>query len=327
MTTSSPAVTSGTTASTPTPGSTGATSAAAPPPSSRGGSPTDLGHKARGRAAKDQIARVVMWAAFLLALIPLVWILWTVGSKGYHLLLDAQWWTNSQRGITSRREGGGAVHAIQGTLIQGLTTAVISVPIGVLTAIYLVEYGRGRLAKVVSFMVDILTGVPSIVAGLFIYALWVTTLGLQRVGFAVCLALVLLMIPVVVRSTEEMLKLVPNELREASYALGVPKWKTIMRVVLPTAFSGIVTGILLGLARVMGETAPLLILGPYTKTIATDLFSGLMPTLPTMINQDRTENLQPAIDRVWAAALTLILLVLLLNLAGRFVARFGSVKK
>jgi phosphate transport system permease protein len=169
--------------------------------------------------------------------------------------------------------------------------------------------------------------VPSIVAGLFIYALWVTTFGFQRVGFAVCLALVLLMVPVVVRSTEEMLKLVPNELREAAYALGVPKWKTIVKVVLPTAFSGIITGILLGLARVMGETAPLLILGPYSKSIATDLFGGLMPTLPTMINQDRTESLQPAVDRVWAAALTLILLILLLNLAGRVIARLGSVKK
>ncbi len=207
-------------------------------------------------------------------------------------------------------------------------TALISVPIGVMTAIYLVEYGRAsRFARAVSFMVDILTGIPSIIAGLFIYAVWVTTFHFQRVGFAVCLSLVLLMIPVVVRSTEEMLKLVPNELREASYALGVPKWKTIMRVVLPTAFSGIITGILLGLARVMGETAPLLILGPYTKSIATDLFGGLIPTLPTMINQDRTESLQPAVDRVWAAALTLILLVLLLNLAGRLIARFGSVKK
>ncbi|KQZ90110.1 phosphate ABC transporter permease [Phycicoccus sp. Root563] len=312
---------------TSTTATTSATSSSTTPPASRGGASTDLGHKARGRAFKDQLARVVMWGAFLLALVPLVWILWTVGSKGYHLLLDAQWWGNSQRGITARREGGGAVHAIQGTLIQGLTTALISVPIGILTAIYLVEYGRGRLAKVVSFMVDILTGVPSIVAGLFIYALWVTTFKFQRVGFAVCLALVLLMIPVVVRSTEEMLKLVPNELREASYALGVPKWKTIMRVVLPTAFSGIVTGVLLGLARVMGETAPLLILGPYTKSIANDLFGGLMPTLPTMINQDRTESLPPAVDRMWAAALTLILLVLLLNIAGRVVSRFGSVKK
>ncbi|MDU0313356.1 phosphate ABC transporter permease PstA [Phycicoccus sp. M110.8] len=296
--------------------------------SSRPGAPVPvLGHPARRREAKDLLARVVMWLAFALALVPLVWILWTVVSKGFHLLLEPQWWTNSQKGITSRREGGGAVHAIQGTLIQGLVTAAISVPIGVMTAIYLVEYGRGRFARAVSFMVDILTGVPSIVAGLFVYAVWVTTFGFQRVGFAVCLSLVLLMIPVVVRSTEEMLKLVPNELREASYALGVPKWRTIARVVLPTAFSGIITGILLGLARVMGETAPLLILGPYTKSIATDLFGGYMATLPTMINQDRTESLQPAIDRVWAAALTLILLVLLLNLAGRFVARFGSVKK
>ena len=288
--------------------------------------PPALGHPARGREFRDQLARVVMWLAFLIALIPLVWILWTVLSKGVGLVLDSQWWTNSQKGITSRREGGGAVHAIQGTLIQGVTTSVISVPIGVMTAIYLVEYGRGKFAKAVSFMVDILTGVPSIVAGLFVYAVWVTTFGFQRVGFAVCLALVLLMIPVIVRSTEEMLKLVPNELREASYALGVPKWKTIARVVLPTAFSGIITGVLLGLARVMGETAPLLILGPYTKSIATDLFGGYMATLPTMINQDRTESLQPAVDRVWAAALTLILLVLILNLAGRVIARFGSVK-
>jgi phosphate transport system permease protein len=176
-------------------------------------------------------------------------------------------------------------------------------------------------------MVDILTGIPSIVAGLFIYAVWVTTFGFQRVAFAVSLSLVLLMIPTVVRSNEEMLKLVPNELREASYALGVPKWKTIVKVVLPTAFSGIITGILLGLARVMGETAPLLILGPYTKSIATDLFGGYMATLPTMINQDRTESLQPAVDRVWAAALTLILLILILNLAGRLIARLGSVRK
>jgi phosphate transport system permease protein len=202
----------------------------------------------------------------------------------------------------------------------------MAVPVGVMTAIYLVEYGRGRLAKTVSFMVDILTGIPSIVAALFIYAVWVTTLGFQRVGFAVCLALVMLMIPVIVRSTEEMLKLVPNELREASYALGVPKWKTIARIVLPTAFSGIVTGILLGLARIMGETAPLLILGPYTANLATNLFGGFMATLPTMINTNRVESLQPAIDRTWATALTLILVILLLNLAGRLIARTSKVR-
>jgi phosphate transport system permease protein len=292
----------------------------------QGGAASGFSHRSRARAVRNQLARVVMWTAFAIAMVPLVWILWSVVSKGGHMLLDSHWWTNSQRGITNRVVGGGAVHAIQGTIIEALTTALMAVPIGVMTAIYLVEYGRGRLAKSVSFMVDILTGIPSIVAALFIYALWVTTFGFQRVAFAVCLALVLLMIPVVVRSTEEMLKLVPNELREAAYALGVPKWKTIMRVVLPTAFSGIVTGVLLGLARIMGETAPLLILGPYTKDIATNLFGGLIPTLPTMINQDRTEVLQPAVDRVWGAAATLILVILLLNIAGRIIARLGRPK-
>jgi len=296
------------------------------PAGGQGGADGEFSHRSRARAVRNQLARVVMWAAFAIAMIPLAWILWSVVSKGGQMLLDSHWWTNSQRGITNRVVGGGAVHALEGTIIQALATALMAVPVGVMTAIYLVEYGRGRLAKVVSFTVDILTGIPSIVAALFIYALWVTVFGFQRVGFAVCLALTLLMIPVVVRSTEEMLKLVPNELREAAYALGVPKWKTIVRVVLPTAFSGIITGVLLGLARIMGETAPLLILGPYTKGIATDLLGGLMPTLPTMINQDRTEVLQPSVDRVWGAAATLILLILLLNIAGRLIARLGAPK-
>lgn len=291
------------------------------------GSPLGLPEGSTLRTLKDHLARVVMWGAFGLAMVPLAWILWTVTSQGLRLLTVSTWWTNSQRNINATDAGGGAVHAIQGTLIQGGVTAAISVPIGIFTAIYLVEYGRGRLARTVSFMVDILSGVPSIVAALFVYAVWVTSFGFQRVGFAVCLALVLLMIPVVVRSTEEMLKLVPNELREASYALGVPKWVTIAKVVLPTAFSGIVTGVLLGLARVMGETAPLLILGPYTKNIATNLFGGYMPTLPTMINQDRTETgIATAVERMWATALTLILLVLLLNLVGRLIARRSALR-
>jgi phosphate transport system permease protein len=288
----------------------------------------DLTSRSGGRAFRNGLAAVLVGACFLIALIPLIWILWSVITKGAELLLDPAWWQQSQRGLTSRREGGGAYHAIAGSLITALLCAAISVPIGVLGAVYLVEYGRrGPLSRAVSFMVDILTGIPSIVAALFIYALWVTILGFQRVAFAVSLALVLLMIPVVLRSTEEMLRLVPDELREASYALGVPKWKTIMSVVLPTAFSGIVTGVMLGLARVMGETAPLLILGPYTKSINLNPFEGNMAALPTMINQDRTESLQPAVDRTWAAALTLILLVLVLNVAARSIARFSSVKK
>lgn len=282
----------------------------------------------RGRAIKDHVARIVMWGSFVLAVIPLVWILWTVASNGFHMITTSLWWTGNQRNINTTDAGGGARHAIEGTLIQAGATAAIAVPIAILTAIYLVEYGRGRLARVISFMVDILSGVPSIVAALFIYAVWVTTFGIDRNGFAVSLSLVLLMIPTVTRSTEEMLKLVPNELREASYALGVPKWVTIVRVVLPTAFSGIVTGVLLGLARVMGETAPLLILGPYTKNFQRDLFNGNMPTLPTMINEDRSDfALSTAAERMWGAALTLIILVLLLNLAGRFIARRSAVAK
>jgi phosphate transport system permease protein len=289
------------------------------------------GHAGAGlstrRRVTDRIAAVLVWAAFALAMVPLVWILWTVVSKGAGLLGSLDWWTNSQAGITPRRPGGGAYHAILGTLLMSLVTLVIAVPIAIFTAIYLTEYGRGRFARVVSFMVDILTGVPSIVAALFIYAVWISVLGQGRAGFAVSLALVLLMIPVVVRSTEEMLKLVPNELREASYALGVPKWKTIARIVLPTAASGIITGILLGLARVMGETAPLIILAPYTTFINNDLFDGPIAALPTLIFSNFGNDVAPAVERMWAAALTLILLVLVLNLAGRFVARFSAVRR
>jgi phosphate transport system permease protein len=261
-------------------------------------------------------------------MVPLVWILGTVVVKGAHMLTTSVWWTGNQRNINSDDVGGGARHAIEGTLEMVGFTALIAVPIGILTAVYLVEYGRGWFARTISFTVDILSGIPSIVAALFIYAVWVTTFGIDRSGVAASLALVLLMIPVIVRSTEEMLKLVPNELREASYALGVPKWVTVVRIVLRTAFSGIVTGVLLGVARVMGETAPLLILAPYTKNFQRDLFNGNFPTLPMMINQDRGDIALPAAaERMWGTALTLILLVLLLNVIGRLIAHFGSVKK
>ncbi len=289
--------------------------------------PAGLAKPSGRRTVTSGLAAVLVSLAFAVALLPLVWILWTVLSKGLSLILQAQWWTNSQAGVSPRRAGGGAYHAIMGTVLTAGVTTLIAVPIAVFTAIYLVEYGRGRFARVVSFMVDILTGIPSIVAALFVYAVWVGLLGQQRVGFAVSLALVLLMIPVVVRSTEEMLKLVPNELREASYALGVPKWKTIARIVLPTAASGIITGVLLGLARVMGETAPLIILAPYTAFINMDLLNGNIAALPTLIFTNFGSNIPAQNDRMWAAALTLILLVLLLNLAGRFVARFSAVRR
>jgi phosphate transport system permease protein len=244
-------------------------------------------------------------------------------------VLTSTWWLQSQRGITPRREGGGAYHAIVGTVEMALICAVIAVPLGVLGAIFLIEYARGtKLARAVSFTVDILSGIPSIVAALFIYALFITIFGFGRSSIAVSCALVLLMLPTVLRSTEEMLKLVPDSLREASYALGVPKWKTIIRVVIPTAFSGISTGVVLGLARVMGETAPLLILVSYAQGINFSPLSDTMGALPTMINSGRDQApTMPGYERVWAAALTLILIVMLLNLLARGIARASKLKE
>lgn len=285
----------------------------------------------RRRKLTNGLATVLVTLSVGVAIIPLVWVLYSVFTKGFRVLLDSTWWTNSQAGMTAFAAGGGAYHALVGTVLQGLVCAVISIPIGVLVGIYLVEYGGGsRLGKLTTFMVDILTGVPSIVAALFVYALWVATLGFSRSGFAVSLALVLLMIPVIVRSTEEMLRIVPMDLREASFALGVPKWKTIVRIVIPTALSGIVTGILLALARVMGETAPLLILVGYSQAMNFDMFNGFMGSLPGMM-YDQTSagagaNPVPT-DRLWAAALTLILLIAVLNIGARFLAKFFAPKK
>lgn len=287
------------------------------------------GQISTSRRVKDKTATVMVWSAFGVALVPLVWLLWTVLSRGLGTVLSSEWWTSNQRNITFRVEGGGALHAILGTLIQVAICAVISVPIAIMVAIYLVEYGNGRLARMTTFMVDILTGIPSIVAALFIYAVFITTLGGERQGLLVSLALVMLMLPVVIRTTEEMLKLVPNELREASYALGIPKWRTITKVVLPTALSGIITGVALGIARVAGETAPLLVLVGYTPDTNLNPTSGFQGTLPglmySQVPQLGNVKYTFAADRMWGAALTLIIIVMALNLLGRLAGRFNRV--
>jgi phosphate transport system permease protein len=274
------------------------------------------------RKVKNSVAAILFAASFLIAMVPLVWLLYTVLARGFQAVIASGWWTKSLAGVLPEQFAGGVYHAIYGTIIQAAIAAVISVPLGVMAAIYLVEYGGGRLAKVTTFMVDILAGVPSIVAALFIFALWISTLGFPQSAFAVSLALVLLMLPVVVRNTEEMLKLVPDELREASYALGVPKWKTIARIVVPTALPGMISGILLALARVMGETAPVLVLVGYARSINFNAFEGNMASLPLLIY---TELINPEAAgrlRVWGAALTLILLVALLYIAAAFVNRY-----
>ncbi|RMI29624.1 phosphate ABC transporter permease PstA [Nocardia stercoris] len=274
------------------------------------------------RRLKNQIATVVMWLSFLIALIPLGWVLITVIQKGAPALMRSGWFTKSQKGILPNQFGGGVYHAMYGTIVQSAIAAVIAIPLGVLAAIYLIEYGRGWLAKTTTFMVDILAGVPSIVAALFIFALWISTLGMQQSAIAVSFALVLLMLPVVVRSTEEMLKLVPDDLREASYALGVPKWKTIVRIVVPTAAPGMISGMLLAIARVMGETAPVLVLVGYSKAINTDITSGNMASLPLMIYQELTNPSPAGVERVWGAALTLILIIAILYLAAAAANKF-----
>ncbi len=253
------------------------------------------------------------------------------GDQRIQALTSSAWWTHSQAGTTAFEPGGGAYHAIIGTLLLGLACAAISIPVGVLVGIYLVEYGgRSPLARLVTFTVDILAGVPSIVAALFIYAVWVVAMGLPRSQFAVALALVLMMLPVIARATEEMLRIVPMDLREASYALGIPKWKTIVRVVLPTGLSGILTGILLALARVLGETSPLLILVGYAHAMNFDMFSGFMGSLPGMMYDQTTvgagANPVPT-DRLWGAALTLILLIAIINIGARVVAKIFTPKK
>ncbi|MBM7413570.1 MULTISPECIES: phosphate ABC transporter permease PstA [Nocardiaceae] len=289
--------------------------------------PTFQGVSAR-RKASDSIATVLVSLAVLIALVPLIWVLYTVVSRGIGAVASADWWQYSQAGVTPFKEGGGAYHAIVGTLLQGLFCAVISIPIGIFVAIYLVEYGVGtRLAKATTFMVDILTGVPSIVAALFIYSLWIATFGFDRSGLAVSLALVLLMIPVIVRSAEEMLRIVPQDLREASYALGVPKWKTIAKIVVPTALSGIVTGIMLALARVMGETAPVLILVGSATAINFNLFAGPQTSLPLMmVDLQKAGTAALTSERMWGAALTLILIVAVLNIGAKLVSRFFAPK-
>ncbi len=280
-----------------------------------------------GRKTRNLLASVLVTVAFLIALVPLLWLLHTVVSKGLKAVLSSTWWSHSLEGVLPEQFGGGVYHAIYGTVVQVAMAAVIAIPLGMLTAIYLVEYGRGPLAKVTGYMIDILAGVPSIVAALFIFSVWIVTFGFQQSAFAVSLALVLLMLPVVVRSTEEMLRLVPDELREASYALGVQKWVTIMRVVLPSAFSGIISGLLLAIARVMGETAPVLVLVGYSRSINFNIFDGNMASLPLLIYTELGNPEAAGQQRVWGAALTLILIVALLNVLASVASRLTATKR
>lgn len=290
-----------------------------------------------GRKGADSLMTYLVYTAFVLAVIPLISVIWTVLANGLPGLTSNLLLT-SMNGVTGATDNaaaagdgpvlGGAYHAIVGTVSITFWATLLSVPIGLLTAIYLVEYSRGGwLGRGITFFVDVMTGIPSIVAGLFAAALFGFLFGPStRFGFVAAVALTVLMIPTVVKNTEEMLKIVPNELREAAYALGVRKWRTILKVVIPTAISGIASGVTLAIARVIGETAPLLVTAGFATAINWNSFSGWMTTLPTFIyyqimTPTSPTSPDPSQQRAWAAALLLILIVMLLNLVARLVAR------
>lgn len=273
------------------------------------------------RRAKDRLVTLAIVAAFGLALIPLLSLIFEVAKRGIPGL-SIEFLTESARGQIG---GGGAAHALVGTLVITGVAALISIPIGLMAAIYLTEYGGGRLGRALTFFVDVMTGIPSIVAGLFAYALFALFLGPGiRLGVMGSVALSVLMIPIVIRTSEEVLKIVPNHLREASYALGTPKWRTITKVVLPTAFAGLITGMMIAVARIIGETAPLLVTTGVVDSINSNPLSGRMQNLAVYAYSEyRTPGVfkQASYDRAWAAALTLIVIVMVLNLVARLIYR------
>ncbi|TSI19611.1 phosphate ABC transporter permease PstA [Brevibacterium aurantiacum] len=297
------------------------------------------------RKATDRVATTVVTSSFILACVPLISLLWMTISKGgaaisFDLLsrtmLGMKGVLDQQYVAGEATIAGGFYHAIVGTVLITAMACIISIPIGVLTAIYLVEYAeKNRLGKAITFLVDVMTGIPSIVAGLFAFALFSTiagfimpdAAGIAKTGFTAAVALSVLMIPIVVRNTEEILRLVPMDLREASYALGVPKWKTIVKIVLPTSVSGILSGITIAIARVIGETAPIMVTAGFAKALNWNLFSGWMSTLPTFIYDSQLRPVSPgdaalaSSERAWAAALVLVALVMLLNLLARVIAK------
>jgi len=278
------------------------------------------------RKAVNRLMTTVASGALALTLLPLGLTIGYTISRGLKRL-NANFLTHSMAGVGPSSPGGGIYHAIIGTLEQVLLASVIAVPLGLLVAIYITEYGRNAFGTAIRFLIDVMTGIPSIVAGLFVLAFWVLALNRGFSGSAAAMALAILELPIIVRSAEEMLLLVPSELREASYALGVAKWKTIVRIVLPTASSGIVTGVMLAIARVTGETAPVLLVAGNNFFINTDPFSGGQASLPLFIFQGAKSSSTFDVERAWAASLALIAIVAILFIAARLITRRGVLSR
>lgn len=279
----------------------------------------------RGRRTRNALATTWMTLAVVAAMVPLVFVFGYTLQRGAKMITAD--WFNKDLPIVSQFAGGGMKAAIVGTLVISGWATIMAVPLGVLAAIYLNEYGGSRpTARVIRFLADVMTGVPSIVMGLFIYAVWVLRYGLT--GFSGALALGALMLPIVIRSSEEMLKLVPNELRHASDALGARRWYTVLRVTLPAALPGIISGAMLAIARAAGETAPLLFTIGASRSTNTDAFKGVNTALPMQIFTNAQKPFDAAVDRAWGAALTLIVLVFLFTVLARIIsARFSTLKR
>jgi phosphate transport system permease protein len=286
----------------------------------------DLSEPAGWRRTKNRIVTIFMVAAFVVAIIPLGFVLWTVISKGAGVI-SWGFLTGDIPPNVLPANVGGMGPAIVGTIEITALATVMAVPLGVLGAIYLNEYGGGGwLARFIGFMADVMTGVPSIIMGLFIFAIWVLTFGFS--GLAGAFALGCLMLPIVIRSTQEMLRLVPDALREGSYALGASKSRVTLTVVLPAAIGGIVSGVLLAVARAAGETAPLLFTILTVTTVNRNVFSGPNTSLPSQIFVNASSPYPGAQARGWGAALTLIAIAFILMIVARFVtARFARYQR
>jgi phosphate transport system permease protein len=276
------------------------------------------------RSTKSALMSALMLLAVLAVAVPLIAVLWSVIARGAGIALnDFPAFFTEEIPLVSRRAGPGIGPAILGTLLVTGGATLLAVPLGILGAVYLHEYGGGsKFAKAVRFMGTVMTGVPSIVMGLFVYIMWTMRFGYSAFGGS--LALACLMLPVVIGSTEQMLRLVPNQLREASYALGATKSRTIVTIVLPASLPGIVSGCLLAIARAAGETAPLLFAVGAASAFNTNLFSEANTALSVQIFGNATSSFVAAQDRAWGAAFTLVTLTFLVTLAARIItARFA----
>jgi phosphate transport system permease protein len=283
----------------------------------------DLREPAGWRRTKNRIATILMWVAFVVVIIPLGFVLYTTIAKGASII-SWQFLTSSIPPSVLPASVGGVGPAVLGTIEITALATVIAVPLGILGAVYLNEYGGNNwLSKFIGFMADVMTGVPSIIMGLFVFSIFVLHFGFS--GLAGAFALAALMLPIVIRSTYEMLRLVPDSLRQGSYALGASKSRVTLTVTLPAAAGGIASGCLLAVARAAGETAPLLftILGGLS-TANTNVFSGANIALPMLIFQNASSPYPGAQARGWGAALTLIAIAFILMIAARIVtARFA----